>query len=199
MDAIDAFQMPSPVKITDRKTSITNAFANSIIPVVPPTNFQVEEALRILNLNKDDLRCTYCGSHATEWDHLRPLIVRQKPTGFISEIRNLVPSCGKCNQSKGNKGWREWINSNAPRSPKTRGVTDVPSRVERLEEFEKWGAVVPLDLKAMVGEELWDAHWENWSNIVTHMKTAQNTAQKLNAAIRHAHQKMLSAQLGSVS
>ena len=80
--------------------------------------------------------CAYCGGVATEWDHLRPLVVNKQPTGYISEIHNLVPACGKCNQSKGNKNWREWLFSSVPRSPKSRGVPDLDSRVSRLDEFE---------------------------------------------------------------
>jgi hypothetical protein len=30
------------------------------------------------------------------------LVEEKEPIGYISEIRNLVPVCGKCNQSKGN-------------------------------------------------------------------------------------------------
>jgi hypothetical protein len=198
MEAIDVFQMPSPMKITGRKTSITNAFANSIIPVVNPTNEEVGEALHILGLSKDDLRCSYCGDRSTEWDHLRPLILKQQPTGYISEIRNLVPCCGKCNQSKGNKNWRQWIQSTAPRSPKTRGVKDLQSKVENLEKFEKWGNCQPLDLKTMVGEDLWASHWTKWSEICNLLKQAQEIAQKLNAAIRAAH-KMALAENGSLN
>jgi len=38
------------------------------------------------------LQCSYCGTPATEWDHLRPLVMNKKPTGYISEIHNLVPA-----------------------------------------------------------------------------------------------------------
>src|SRR5437773_5742088 len=89
-----AFQMPSVQTMVSRKSSITNAFVNAIIPVVPPTVNEIEEALRILEMEPDDLRCAYCGDKASEWDHLRPLVKGRRPTGYISEIGNLVPSCG---------------------------------------------------------------------------------------------------------
>jgi 5-methylcytosine-specific restriction endonuclease McrA len=116
------FQMPTPVSIMGRSSSITNSFINAIIPVVLPTEDELREALSILQMSADDLRCAYCGDRSTEWDHLRPLVVNQRPTGYISEIGNLVPACGKCNQSKGNKPWRSWMEGTAPQSPKTRGV-----------------------------------------------------------------------------
>src|SRR5215471_14811557 len=76
------------------------------------------KALTVLQLDPDDLRCAYSGDKATEWDHLRPLISGQEPTGYISEIQNLVPVCGKCNQSKGNSHWRSWMEGNAKLCPR---------------------------------------------------------------------------------
>lgn len=139
------FSMPSPVKITGRTTNITNSFVNAIIPVVHPSKDKVREALAILNIDPSDVRCAYCGNPSTEWDHLRPLVLDKRPTGYISEIANLVPACGKCNQSKRNKPWREWIIGSAPLSPKSRGVSKLDEKIERLDAYEKWGNVEPLD------------------------------------------------------
>src|SRR5207237_18415 len=119
-------------------SSITNAFVSAIIPVVFPTEADLAEALAILEMTPDNLRCAYCGDQYTEWDHLRPLVEGQQPTGYISEIANLVPSCGKCNQSKGKKPWREWMLSSAPCSPRSRGVHDLSRRILRLEQYERW-------------------------------------------------------------
>ncbi len=83
MTYLPLFKMPKPMKITGRSSSITNSFINSIIPVVLPTEELVKEALSILNL-LENYQCSYCGAVATEWDHLRPLVVNKKPTGYIS-------------------------------------------------------------------------------------------------------------------
>jgi len=101
--------MPNFQTMVSRKSSITNAFVSSLIPVIEPVDQDIVDALRILGMSPDDVRCAYCGDKSTEWDHLRPLVVNRRPTGYISEIANLVPSCGKCNQSKGNKNWLKWI------------------------------------------------------------------------------------------
>src|SRR5829696_8240616 len=114
--------MPSVQTMMSRKSSITNAFVNALIPVVEPTLAEIAEALSVLGMPVDDVWCAYCGDEASEWDHLRPLVVGRRPTGFISEIANLVPSCGKCNQSKGNKRWETWMLSDAPRAPAKRGI-----------------------------------------------------------------------------
>src|SRR5262245_24638640 len=99
-------QLPTPMNITGRSSSITNAFISAIIPVVEPTQAEEIEALRLLGMSLDDIRCAFCGDKSTEWDHLRAIICDQKPTGYITEIANLVPACGKCNQSKGKTQWR---------------------------------------------------------------------------------------------
>src|SRR5579864_1934320 len=99
------FRMPGGFTITGRSTSIRNVFVAAIVPVVRPKVDEIRTVLEILGLNPKDLRCSYCGDAATEWDHLRPLVKHGKPTGYPSSIQNLVPSCGKCNQSKGKSDW----------------------------------------------------------------------------------------------
>ena len=93
-----AFSMPNRVKIPARSSSITNSFVQSLIPEVTPTDEDVVEVLQLLEIDPSDPRCAYCGDPTTEWDHLRPLVKDKLPTGFVSEIGNLVPACGKCNQ-----------------------------------------------------------------------------------------------------
>ena len=74
-------------------------------------------------------------------------------------IGNLVPACGKCNQSKGNKPWRDWMTSSAQRSPATRGIPDLRQRMERLDAFEAWKPQVPLDFQELVDKDLLDGYW----------------------------------------
>lgn len=175
------FAMPKPVRITGRTSSITNSFVNGIIPVIPPTNDEVREALAVLGM--DRVVCAYCGDPATEWDHFRPLVVAKKPTGYISEIHNLVPACGKCNQSKGNKEWRKWIYGPARLSPRSRGVADLDARVARLKSFEDWGDPTVVDFESLVGTELWRRHWDNYAAIVELMRGAETTAAEIRGRI----------------
>jgi hypothetical protein len=174
------FQMPKPMSIMGRTSSITNSFINGIIPVIEPTEEEVLEALQILGLNPEDLQCAYCGDRATEWDHLRPLVINQRPTGYISEIANLVPACGKCNQSKGNKAWHAWMISNAVLSPKSRNTPNLEERMERLHAFENWRSIYPINIEAIVGSEIWEAYWQNWVHLLEEMRTSQ----RLSAVIR---------------
>lgn len=185
-----AFAMPSPPTMVSRKSTITNAFVCALIPVVEPSVEEIEEALSILGMTPDDVRCAYCGDRATEWDHLRPLVKDRRPTGFISEIANLVPSCPKCNQSKGNSNWLTWIQSTAAKwSPAARKTPDLQARIGRLHAYEAWRPVQPLDFAQIVGEPAWDAYWQHLQTVDALLATCQEEAQKLATQIaqsRHA-------------
>jgi hypothetical protein len=183
MDYLSLFQMPTPMKITGRSSSITNAFINSIIPVVAPTAEEVKQALDILGMTPETFQCAYCGAAASEWDHLRPLVRHKKPTGYISEIRNLVPACGKCNQSKGNKEWKAWMLSSALLCPTARGIKDLSERIIRLEAYEKWGVPTQLDFAVIVGPEIWAQHWQNWEQVQSLMRISQELAAIINRKV----------------
>ncbi|MCB4436979.1 HNH endonuclease [Alteromonas sp. McT4-15] len=183
IEYLSLFRMPTPMKITGRSSSITNAFINSIIPIIEPSGAQVKQALQILGMTADNFQCSYCGATATEWDHLRPLVLNKKPTGYVSEIHNLVPACGKCNQSKGNKPWSDWMVSDAKLSPKSRGIKDIDIRLKRLADYEAWEQPTIVDFEAVVGKEKWEQHWANWELVQNTMKQAQVLATEINKSI----------------
>lgn len=186
--ACSAFRMPRPVKITGRRSTITNSFVNAIIPVVEPTEDEILSVLRVLDMDATDVRCAYCGDLSTEWDHLEPIVSEKRPTGYISEIANLVPACGKCNQSKSGRCWRDWIQGTAPLSPKMRGIHDLRERIERLEHFEASHSRRIVDFEAVVPPDLWATHWRNHDELHRMMRTSQETAEKVRDAARHAIQ-----------
>ena len=85
----------------------------------------------------------------------------RRPCHFISEIGNLVPSCGKCNQSKGNSLWELWMRSRGAKwSPTSRGVRDVEARIERLRRYELWRPAEAVDFERIVGSEAWRTYWK---------------------------------------
>jgi hypothetical protein len=175
------------MSVTGRSSSITNAFTNAIIPVIVPTEEEELEALRILQMEPLDIRCAYCGDKATEWDHFRPIIRNQEPTGYITEIANLVPSCGKCNQSKGKSDWQAWMQSNARLSPKSRGVPDLINRIERLKMYEAWREPRKIDFASLVGPEMWRRHRENWRSVLDLLKKSQELATEIRTIIANTH------------
>lgn len=178
------FQMPLPQSMAGRTSSITNAFVNSIIPVIQPTLDEVRGAIEILEMDEHDVRCAYCGDPSTEWDHLRPLVLNQRPTGFVSEIANLVPACGKCNQSKGNKDWRSWMLGPAERSPASRGIRDIADRIRRLETYMHRLTPRHIDFKKTLGPERWSGYWLLWEKMVGELRNCQKVADELRTQIR---------------
>ena len=179
-------QMPSPGNIAGRSSSITNAFFNAIIPIISPSEEEELEALKILGMDPTDIRCSYCGDKSTEWDHLRPIITDQRPTGFITEIANLVPACGKCNQSKGKSDWRKWMVSSAKLSPKTRGKTDIEDRMARLADYENWRKPTNIAIESIVDAEMWKRHQTNWRTVLDLLKESQKLAKEIREAIEQA-------------
>jgi hypothetical protein len=186
MNALDVFRMPTPVNVLRRSSSITNSFFNGIIPSRYPSEEEVAEVLSILQLSVADLRWVYCGDRSTEWDHLRPLISGQEPTGYISEIQNLVPACGKCNQSKGNSHWRSWMLGSAKLCPRVRCISDLEIRIARLEQFEHWREPTKLNIPELVGEELWQEYKANWRQLLDVMRNSQQLSNRLKAVLTQA-------------
>jgi HNH endonuclease len=179
--------MPSVQTMVSRKSSITNAFVNALIPVIVPTHDEIEEALEILGMTANDVRCSYCGAEFTEWDHLRPIVLNQRPTGFISEIANLVPSCGKCNQSKRNANWREWILSETARhSPTKRKLEATADRIQKLEAYERWRQPTRIDFEAILGTDEWEAYWKLWQSVNAELRRCQDVADSLREKVAAA-------------
>lgn len=186
MTYIGQFAMPKPVRITGRSSSITNSFVNGLIPVIVPSEAEVREALEVLGM-LERVTCSYCGDTSTEWDHLRALVQHQRPTGYISEIHNLVPACGKCNQSKGDKHWLTWMRSTARLSPAARGIPDIEERIARLQEYEDRGVPTKIDFQAAAGTDLWEKHGAHHRKLLELMRVADEDAQEIRVRVRAAY------------
>ncbi len=180
-------KLPRPMTVTGRSSSITNALVNTIIPVIEPTEAEELQALSILGMSPTNIRCAYCGDKATEWDHLNPIIRNQEPTGFIAELANSVPACGKCNQSKGASQWSTWITGPAKLSPKSRGIPDVEQRIERLHAYESRHIPTKVDFPAIVGPEMWKRHRQNWRDILDLLKVSQGLAAEIRLIVSKAN------------
>lgn len=179
------FKMPVPVTIMGRSSGITNSFVNGIIPCIEPTEQEIDEALGVLGMNRESICCVYCGSGHTEWDHLNPLIINKMPTGYISEIHNLVPACSKCNQSKGNHKWKEWMIGNAKLSPKSRGVEDINSRIAHLEAYEEAFQPVKINFIELAGKDAWEEYWSNYHKVIDVMQEAQEAANEIKRKLNY--------------
>jgi hypothetical protein len=181
-----AFRMPSVQTMVSRKSSITNAFVNAVIPAIVPSIDEIAEALVILGMESNDVRCAYCGDRSTEWDHLRPLVLNRRPTGFISEIANLVPACGKCNQSKGNKPWRDWMLSKAKLSPTGRQIVNIVDRIARLDAYERWRPPKTVDIETIIGREEWEHYWSLCEAVIKELRECQQVATSIRIRVENA-------------
>jgi hypothetical protein len=178
------FKIPNAVSIKGRTSSITNSFINGIIPIIEPIESEIDEVLNIFNLSKDKVECVYCGDKSTEWDHLQPLIKNKRFTGFITEIQNLVPACGKCNQSKGNRNWFDWIYSNAKQSPFSRQIFDIDKRAKRIRDFENWKKTTNINFQEIVGNEKWKEYESFYEIIIKSMNECQIVSSEIKQIIK---------------
>ena len=179
------YKPPTSNGIIGRKSTITSEFVRSLIPTLEPSRAEYEKALSILGQKEGQLECSYCGGGFTEWDHFQPVVQNRKPTGYISNIQNLGPSCGKCNQSKGNKHWKVWMFGSAKLSPKTRGIKDLNLRSEKLEVYEEWGKSNKIKFEDILTDQELKTHWSNLESIVVLMQEADAHADILKAKINN--------------
>ena len=114
--------------------------------------FRPVEVERVLAFfGNDPPECVYCGSREVErWDHLVP--IRE---GGETVIGNMVPACARCDDSKRNAVFEEWMVSDCKHSPKSRGVEDIEYRVERIKEYMRHFGYAPrrLDERLDVDEK----------------------------------------------
>lgn len=155
---IQHLNAPTIKTITGRSSAIRAAFIKAIIPEIKPSEKEINACLEHLPHTQSGKYCSYCGINpSTEWDHFRAVTEEQKPTGYITDIYNLVPACGKCNQSKGNKHWEVWINTEATNAPGGRSdVKNLNVIIENLRSFEKWSDQFRFKMSDMFlnGQEL---------------------------------------------
>lgn len=182
------FKSPKEARVTSRISSITNVFVNSLIPNLTPNLSEINKVYEILELDQHDLKCAYCKvNNCTEWDHFRPTVKNKKPTGYLAEIYNLVPACGKCNQSKRAEYWHSWIISDVKHSPKSRKVDNLTTIINNLKKFEEWSnkSVTKIDFEKCDEStlKLLDQYWEIYERIVQEMKSSQRLADLIKSRI----------------
>lgn len=168
-----------PPKLTGRRSTLTGLFFTTLTPYIEPSDAEVDKALCVLGMQRGACVCAYCGDRKSEWDHFRAVVKDRKPTGYITEIANLVPACGKCNQSRGNKDWRAWMLGSAEQSPSARGIQGTSDRIDRLEAFEQWSKPVRIDYATLAEEHHWTLHTTNLERVLKLLEEAEAHAKKL--------------------
>jgi len=95
------------------------------------------EIAKVLSYFGDDPpACVYCGTTPiSRWDHLVPI-----SKGGDTTLGNIVPACSKCDDSKRDLPFEEWVVGNAPNSPKTRGIPILKDRLAKIKTYvRKYG------------------------------------------------------------
>ena len=127
-----------------RKSTFANAFASALAPYDEYTAAAVAEAMRDLEQHPDaDLQCVYCGEAAATWDHVFSRVIKGEFSGHGHRIRNLVPCCRTCNESKGRKPWRSFL--------ETRNPPDKDDRIRRMEQFLGSTNAQPINREGVKG------------------------------------------------
>ena len=72
-------------------------------------------------------------------------------------------------------------------SPTTRGVKDIPERIERLSAYEAWGTPTRVDFEKIVGAKAWEQHWLNWERVQIILRESQVLADSINQQVGAVH------------
>jgi hypothetical protein len=128
--------LPQPSDIQGRGSSITYAIAASATPYVEPSAEELDAMLRILDMDRENIRCAFCGQATNQLGHLHSLVENGRPTGWGTTIGNLIPACARCKSSRGNKPWEEWIERKVadPTWPGQAGAIERIKRIALLEQ-----------------------------------------------------------------
>ena len=114
-------------------------------------SFSKKDISDVLNYfsNKGINGCVYCGSSDLKrWDHLIPA-----SEGGDTVKGNLVPSCSSCDDSKQNKEFKTWMNSDSDKSPKSKGVDDIKQRITIIEKYVKQYKYKAIPVKERLSPE----------------------------------------------
>jgi hypothetical protein len=120
--------------------------------------------------------CAFCGvREAPRKDHLVPVV----QCGDFTP-RNVVPACQKCDDSKGQREYHEWMrNSNSRRSLKARGFVDEQVE-ERIKLIEKWqSGYRPLTEAELFGED-----YARYQEMLQQMEQLCEEARQMTSRVR---------------
>lgn len=177
------YKMPSKADLSGRSSTISNAFAISITPYITPTETEIKESYDLLKIKEG--QCAYCLGEGNSKDHLKPLVRKGMPTGYITAIGNLVPCCSACNSAKGAKEFKEWYKApNNIARLKKKGLDDstIEERFEIIAAYED-RIEAPIDYEQIVGKKLWNEYIDRKKRLIAILKEDQKFCDRLNDII----------------
>lgn len=177
------YKMPTKSDLKGRSSTISNAFAFSVTPYIRPTEKELSDYYKKLEIKEGE--CAYCLQNGNVKDHLKPLVSNGMPTGYITDIHNLVPCCQRCNSSKGSKSFSEWYKSSKNiKRLKEIGLKDVEIE-RRFAVISSFEAEIPnpIDYESIVGKELWDEYKERKQKLLQELVDNQKFCDILNEIV----------------
>ena len=153
---MSTFRMPTKSDLKSRTSTISNAFVISITPWISPNDEEITGFYEKFKVSEG--QCAYCLQHgANSVDHYRGLVINSEPSGYTTDIGNLVPCCPKCNSSKGNKTFEEWYDDDRTKERlRQLGMTDDQISERRRIIVNAMQGVDRFDFKSIIGEEKWN-------------------------------------------
>ena len=182
--------MPKHTKLNTRTSTINNSFAMSIIPYKKETD-QAKLKAYYEELEIEEGQCAYCmrKGEAKTGDHLHPLTKDKLPSGYLTDINNIIPCCKDCNSKKGGKEFEDWYLSekNKERLRKL-GLSDsqIQERYGIIMKYISNHSPEPLDLKSIVGEEDWNKFLRKKDELEKLLKEDQEFCNRLSEKIANA-------------
>ena len=178
------FKMPACQNLKNRSSTINNAYATSITPLVRPNDKdEIDQYYKELGVKEN--QCVYCLKEGNGVDHLKPLVKDGMPSGYITDIHNLVPCCSRCNSSKGSKSFKDWYKSdNNAKRLKDLGLDDnaINERYKKISDYEN-KIPGPIDYEKIVGKEKWDEYKKRKSDLIKQLEDDQKFLDELNKKI----------------
>lgn len=178
------FKLPTKSDLKSRASTISNAFAVSITPYIYPIQEEIDTLYRKLKISEG--QCAYCLGKANAVDHVKPLVTHGLPTGYVTEIKNLVPCCSACNSAKGAKEFSEWYLSERNLARLHKEGLDEQEIAKRYEIILEYIANVssPLNYREILGDELWQEYLIRRKELIQMLKDDQEFCDRLSNKIK---------------
>lgn len=154
---IKGLKYPSADKITSRISTLRRSMACTLMHREACSPEQEETWAKFFG----DKTCAYCGRSATHLDHLYPMIRDNEPTGYGTDPSNLVPCCEKCNRSKGNMAWEDFMQSENCDHTAKANMTPQASKAERIKTLNAFQIAMPAIRQKLdpTVKQQWTKQW----------------------------------------
>lgn len=97
----------------------------------------------------DPPECVFCGSKEVKrWDHLISI-----SKGGETVLGNIVPACARCDDSRRDLPFEEWMMSNARYSPKSLEVKDINGRIQHIKAYMQYFDYTPISLENRLNKQ----------------------------------------------